>query len=66
MAPLWVYRGLDGGLVLTNGMTRATRIAKLTPGTLIRVEVVGELNRLVRHYPTKRVFENLGDLGRWC
>ena len=41
----------DDGLVLYNGMTRASRIAKLAPGTLIRVEVVGEIKRLVRHYP---------------
>ena len=44
----------DDGLVLYNGMTRASRIAKLAPGTLIRVEVVGELKRLVRHYPKGR------------
>ena len=39
----WVYEGTDGVLVLYNGVTRATRIAKLTPGTLIRVEVIGKL-----------------------
>jgi len=37
MPPPWVYAGTDG--VLYNGVTRATRIAKLAPGTLIRVEV---------------------------
>jgi hypothetical protein len=47
----WVYRGSDGGLVLFNGVTRAARIAKLAPRTLIRVEVVGELKRPVGHYP---------------
>jgi hypothetical protein len=26
-----------------NGVTRATRIAKLVPGALIRVEVIGKL-----------------------
>ncbi len=30
-------------LVLYNGVTRATRIAKLAPGALIRVEVIGKL-----------------------
>ena len=30
-------------LVLYNGVTRATRIAKLSPGTTIRVEVIGKL-----------------------
>ena len=41
----WVYEGSDGVLVLYNGVTRATRIAKLAPGTLIRVEVIGKLPR---------------------
>jgi hypothetical protein len=41
----WVYRGSDGKLQLYNGVTRATRIAKPSPGTLIRVEVVGNLAR---------------------
>lgn len=39
----WVYEGTDGTLILYNGVTRATRIAKLAPGTLIRVEVIGRL-----------------------
>jgi hypothetical protein len=39
----WVYEGSDGVLVLYNGVTRATRIAKLAPGTLVRVEVIGKL-----------------------
>ncbi len=43
MPPPWVYEGSDGVLVLYNAVTRATRIAKLAPGTLIRVEVVGRL-----------------------
>ena len=30
-------------LVIYDGVTRATRIAKLIPGTLIRVEIVGNL-----------------------
>src|SRR5262245_19431025 len=43
MPPLWAYEGTAGFLVLYNGVTRATRIAKLAPGTLIRVEVIGKL-----------------------
>jgi hypothetical protein len=35
----------DGVLVLYNGVTRATRIAKLSAGAFIRVEVVGKLPR---------------------
>jgi hypothetical protein len=41
MPPVEVSRGADGELVINNGVTRATRIAKLAPGTLIRVEVIG-------------------------
>ena len=43
MPPPWVYEGSGGVLVLYNGVTRATRIAKLPPGVLIRVEVIGRL-----------------------
>jgi hypothetical protein len=43
MPPPWVYEGADGVLVVYNGVTRATRIAKLSPGVLIRVEVIGTL-----------------------
>ena len=52
MPPPWVYRGTDGLLMLDNGVTRATRIAKLAPGTLIRVEVVGTLRGPVGQQPT--------------
>lgn len=45
MPPPWVYEGSDGALVIYNGVTRATRIAKLSPGTSIRVEVIGKLPR---------------------
>ena len=33
MPPPWVYEGSDGVLEIINGATRATRIAKLAPGT---------------------------------
>jgi hypothetical protein len=45
MPPPWVYEAADGVFVLYNGITRATRIAKLAPGATIRVEVVGKLRR---------------------
>src|SRR5947209_6024700 len=45
MPPLIVYEGTDGVLMVYNGVTRATRIAKLAPGTLVRVEVIGRLRR---------------------
>ena len=52
----WVYEGSDGVLMLYNGVTRATRIAKLAPGTLIRVEVIGRLPKAFATDPT------IGDL----
>ena len=45
MPPPWVYEGNDGALEIIDGVSRATRIAKLAPGTLIRVEVIGTLRR---------------------
>lgn len=45
MPARWVYEGTDGILILFNGVTRATRIAKLVPGQSIRVEVIGRLAR---------------------
>lgn len=45
MPPIIAYEGSDGVLVIYNGVTRATRIAKLAPGTLVRVEVIGRLRR---------------------
>ena len=40
----FVYRATDGELVLSDGVTRATRVAQLLPGTTIRVEVIGALS----------------------
>jgi hypothetical protein len=51
MQPPWVYEAADGVLVVYNGVTRATRIAKLSPGTMIQVEVVGKLRRLAAGDP---------------
>ena len=56
MPPPWAYEAADGVLVLYNGVTRATRIAKLAPGTTIRVEVVGKLRRAYAGEP------KIGDL----
>ncbi len=56
MPPPWVYEGSDGVLVLYNGVTRATRLAKLTPGTLIRGEVISKLPRAYASDP------KIGDL----
>ncbi|MEX0702735.1 MAG: hypothetical protein WD069_11635 [Planctomycetales bacterium] len=46
MPPLQVIRGLDGNLRINDGVTRATRAAKLRPGELIRAEIIQELPRL--------------------
>lgn len=45
MPAIVVYEAADGVLVIYNGVTRATRIAKLAPGTLVPVEVIGKLRR---------------------
>lgn len=50
--PLLVYRGIDGGLIIFDGVTRATRVAKLRPGVLVQVEVIGELSAPCAHLPT--------------
>lgn len=52
MPPIEVYEGSDGVLVIWNGVTRASRIAKLAPGQLVRVEVVGCLPRAFAGFPT--------------
>jgi hypothetical protein len=51
MPPLEVYEASDGVLVIYSGVTRATRIAKLAPGTLVRVQVWGKLQRAYRNDP---------------
>jgi hypothetical protein len=56
MPDIWCYRGSDAELVIWNGVTRATPIAKLAPGTLVHVEVIGTWRRPVGHLP------KIGDL----
>jgi len=45
MPPIWVYEGSDGALEIVDGVTRATRVAKLDPGWTVRVEVIGRLRQ---------------------
>lgn len=52
MPPPVVYMGSDGFLMLYNGVTRATRIAKLAPGKLIRVEVLGRVKAAYKSRPS--------------
>ena len=56
MPPLEVSRGADGEFVVNNGVTRATRIAKLLPGVPVRVEVIDDLPIPVGSFPS------IGDL----
>jgi hypothetical protein len=46
MPPLQVVRGNDGYLRINDGVTRATRAAKLRPGTLVPAEVIQNLPNL--------------------
>ena len=52
MQPIWVYRGSDDALLISNGVTRATRVAKLLPGETVPVQVIGTLRRPFGHLPT--------------
>jgi hypothetical protein len=51
MPPPWVHRGTDGKLVVVDGVTRATRIAKYSPGTKISVEITADQKSPVGHLP---------------
>jgi hypothetical protein len=46
MPPLEVIRGKDGHLRINDGVTRATRAAKLKPGELVTVEVIATYPKL--------------------
>ncbi len=46
MPPLEVVRGKDGNLRINDGVTRATRVAKLLPGQTITAEVIQTLPNL--------------------
>lgn len=45
MRPVWVYEGPDGALEIIDGVTRATHVATLAPGSKIRVEVIGRFRQ---------------------
>jgi hypothetical protein len=52
MPPLEVKRGSDGELVIYDGVTRATRVAKYLPGTSVPAEVTGTVAAPVGQLPT--------------
>ncbi len=56
MPHLEVSRGTDGELMINDGVTRATRVAKLLPGVLVRVEVIDDVPIPVGKFPS------IGDL----
>ncbi len=46
MPPLQIVRGKDGRYRINDGVTRATRVAKLLPGQLVPAEVIHALPNL--------------------
>lgn len=52
MPALLAYRGSDGKVMIYDGVTRATRVARLLPGTMVRVEIMRTLSQPVGHLPT--------------
>ena len=52
MPPLVVKRGVDDELMIYDGVTRATRVAKYLPGTMVTVEVTGHLPIPMSDLPT--------------
>jgi hypothetical protein len=51
MPPLQVSRGSDDELVINDGVTRASRIARYAPGSKVTVEVIDELSVPVGDLP---------------
>jgi hypothetical protein len=52
LPPLFVNRGSDGELSIVDGVTRATRVAKSLPGTMVPVEVIAETKYAYGNRPT--------------
>lgn len=52
MPPIEVYRDPAGLLMISDGVTRAARVARLLPGTTVRVEVLGDKVRDFSPLPT--------------
>ena len=45
MPPIFLYEDPDGVLEISDGVTRATRIAKLAPGQTVPVVVIGRYRK---------------------
>lgn len=54
MPPIQVYEDPDGLLEISDGATRATRIARLAPGVLVPVIVIGRYRRSRANSPQLR------------
>lgn len=54
MPPVFVYEDPDGLLEISDGVTRATRIAKLVPGETVPVVVIGRYRRSRANSPAVR------------
>jgi hypothetical protein len=52
MPPIFVYEDPDGLLEIIDGVTRATRIAKLDAQQLVSVVIIGRYRRSRAHSPT--------------
>lgn len=50
--PIFVYEDPDGVLEIFDGVTRATRVAKLAPGATVPVVVIGHYKRSRASSPT--------------
>ncbi len=54
MPPILVYEDPDGILEISDGVTRATRIAKLAPDQTVPVVVIGNYHRSRAGSPSVR------------
>jgi hypothetical protein len=54
LPPIFVYEDPDGVLEISDGVTRATRIAKLVPGETVPVVVIGQYRRSRANSPRVR------------
>ena len=54
MPPILVYEDPDGVLEIADGVTRATRIARLAPGQTVPVRVIGRYRRSRGNSPRVR------------
>jgi len=52
MPPVLAYRGSDAAIMIYDGVTRATRVARMLPGRTVRVEVMRTIAKPVGHLPT--------------